>query len=98
MNRVVNRRVFLMFSFFPQSRIGGRRRYRAVPMMVEPVERRMMFAATITGAIADVSVDRNASSTAIDLTGHFNDPSVTGTVTEFSFTPDVGNVFVELFD
>lgn len=45
---------------------------------VEPLESRTLLNATLTSAISPVTGVQNASPTTIDLTAHFNDPTIVG--------------------
>lgn len=64
--------------------------------VIEAIEPRMLFNATLTSAIAPVSVAASAAPTSVDLNAHFNDPTVVGTAVEIQ-TPQ-GNIPLTLQD
>lgn len=69
-----------------------------VPPVMEALEPRLLLASApvVTDAIDPVTVETSAPDTVIDLTDHFNDPDVTGSVYEFDSA--LGAFNVELFD
>jgi peptidyl-prolyl cis-trans isomerase A (cyclophilin A) len=69
---------------------------RRLACVTEAIEPRMLFNATLTSAVAPVSVAAGATPTTIDLSAHFNDPTVVGTAVEIQ-TPQ-GNIPLTLQD
>lgn len=62
----------------------------------EMLESRTLLNATLSTAIAPLSVASGSAATTVDLNAHFNDPTVTGTAVEIQ-TP-LGNIPVALAD
>ena len=68
----------------------------ACERLIEELESRTLFNASLTGNIGSVSVAAGASPTLVDLTTHFNDPTVTGTAVVLHTTQ--GDIPLNLFN
>ena len=77
-------------------RFSSRPAQRASLRAVEALEARTLLNATLTSGISTVQVPTNSSPTNIDLTAHFNDPTVVGTAIEIQ-TPE-GVIPLTLYD
>jgi len=73
---------------------------RRCELRVEPLEPRRVLAVSVTAALPDLSLPLSAPTQTIDLTGHYDDTAVTGTVVRFDVNAAAPNdkAYVELFD
>jgi cyclophilin family peptidyl-prolyl cis-trans isomerase len=73
---------------------------RRSDLRVEPLEARRVLAVSVTAALPDLSLPLSAPTQTIDLTGHYDDTAVTGTVVRFDVNAAApyDKVYVELFD
>jgi cyclophilin family peptidyl-prolyl cis-trans isomerase len=63
---------------------------------LEWLEPRLMLAATVTSALADLAVNKNHSAITIDVASHFDDPALVGTVVRFNTV--MGVIPILLYD
>jgi peptidyl-prolyl cis-trans isomerase A (cyclophilin A) len=87
--RLLSRRPFVRRSSMPAIRTPSVR-------AVEQLESRTFFNATLVSAIAPVNATGGGAPTTVDVSGNFNDPTITGTTIQIQ-TP-LGNIPLMLFD
>lgn len=64
--------------------------------IIEALERRVLLNATVTSQFAPIQIAPNSTAPAIDLSTHFTDPTVTGSLVVLQTSQ--GNIFLNLFD
>ena len=69
---------------------------KTMRLALEPLEPRLLLSATLLDPIDDMTVDPGDPAVQVDLSLHFDDPDITGTVVEIN-TP-LGYIYLELYD
>jgi cyclophilin family peptidyl-prolyl cis-trans isomerase len=75
--------------------LRSKKSHSRIARAVESLEPRRLFNATLTSGFSPVQIASNGASQQIDLSAHFNDPTITGSPAVIQ--TNEGNIFLDLF-